>query len=580
MDPGTALAVVSLSFQLFAGCVKGFVLLSDAKNLERDAAVQRVKLMLQEHRLVEWAKAIKLDSPVQADESPGLNRHLAALMLIQLEQLLTSTEMLKKRYKLELVSLPDDSTIGNTAGQNSDIRDDSASSVVSNIVSTETRRSILERLSKTGTTNQFPKRLAWAAVDKKKYAQLVDDVTNLIDGLWSLLDIAQRTQTSRAVNHTLRLAIQTSEQIDDLRNLQKSLQDSTTGGEMKDGLAASAGLKAMNVSITASQHGDFKSPAGPKEAATDNILALVPSVLDPYQLTGIRMIASTIGLATYQTDAVLIEEKRVQPRMKSKLKSRVETLMHLLSQPPTPSFRTLPCMGYTEEQGGFRLIFNLPPGDISATNVEQPQTLLSVLSRGNGLLPDVGTRLQLAVQVCETLLSFHTAGWLHKDIRSENIVLLSQPSDRQSHQLGRPYLCGFSFARQDSPTEISEQPSADPLRDIYRHTEALGEPSESFERYMDAYSLGCVLVEIAEWTPLRKIIRKRVDTGAAAGAKLSDVASLSEWLHNRYIVEGFAAFRLGLAFEKMIALCIPAADNRSELAHFYSALEDMAASNI
>ena len=80
MDPGTALAVVSLSFQLFAGCVKGFILISDAQNLGKDAALERMKLMLQEYRLVEWARAINLDSP-QDDGSPGLNKHLAALML-------------------------------------------------------------------------------------------------------------------------------------------------------------------------------------------------------------------------------------------------------------------------------------------------------------------------------------------------------------------------------------------------------------------------------------------------------------------------------------------------------------------
>jgi hypothetical protein len=303
----------------------------------------------------------------------------------------------------------------------------------------------------------------------------------------------------------------------------------------------------------------------------------VPAILSPYKLTGSRMIASTIGLALYEGSTVLLEEKRVEPKMKGKLKSRVETLVYLLSRPPTLSFRTLPCLGYTEEQGGFRLVFEFPSGCVPGYNTEQPITLLSVLSQSNGRLPDVGTRLRLAIQVCETLLSFHTAGWLHKDVRSENIILLTQTSDKSPLNIGRPYLCGFSFARQDSPTEISEQPSEDLSKDIYRHAEALGEPSESFERYMDAYSLGCVLLEIAEWTPLRKIIKKRVNTSAGTGTRLTDVAALSQWLHSRYIIEGIAAFRLGIAFENMLALCIPAPGEKPSLTCFYAALEEMAA---
>ncbi|KAH7124954.1 prion-inhibition and propagation-domain-containing protein [Dactylonectria estremocensis] len=551
MDPGTALAVVSLSFDLFAGCVRGFVLISDARNIGKDAALERTKLLLQEYRLIEWARAIGLDSP-KDDEPPGPNKHPAALVLLQLEQLLSSTEALKKRYKMELVSPPDGSdelVLSETMAT----PDTSASSILSNIVSSETRKGILERASKLGTANRFPKRLWWAAVDKNKYAELVKDVTGLVDGLWSLLDISHRVQTSRAVNQTLQLAIQTSEDVKGLQDLQKSLQDSAAVADMQNGLAASAGLKAQHILLT--------SPR-------------LPTVLDPSQLTGIQMISSTIGLALYQGNTVLIEEKRVQPNMKAKLKSRVESLVHLLSQPPTPSFQTFPCLGYTEEQGGFRMVFRYP------SSTEQPVSLLSVLSRSSGPLPDVGTRLRLAVQVCQTLLSFHTAGWLHKDVRSENILLISPPSDSSIDSLGRPYLCGFSFARQGSPTEISEQPSADLSRDIYRHAKALGEPSESFERYMDAYSLGCVLIEIAEWTPLRKVVKKRIDTSDGVGVKLTDVALLSQWMHGRYISERVAAFRLGVAFMKMLALCIPGGDETMDLADFYSALESMAACEI
>ncbi|KAF5694899.1 hypothetical protein FDENT_794 [Fusarium denticulatum] len=569
MDPGTALAVVSLSFDLFASCVRGFTLISDARNIGKDAAIERTKLVLQEHRLIEWARAIGLNPP-RDDGSLEIHKHPVALILFQLEQLLSSTDALKKRYKLELVSPPNGSD-GLVPFEPAIASDNPASSILSNIVSSEIRQGILKRASTLKPANRFPRRLYWAAVDKKKYAELVQDVTGLVDGLWSLLDIPHRIQTSRAVNQTLQLAIQTSQDINGLRELQKSLQDSFTDAGVKNSLAASAGLKAQHILLTSSD--DQQQPH--LDDGTSRVLrAEISTVLDPSQLSGIHMMTSTIGSALYQGDTVLIEEKRVQPRMKSKLKPRVEALVRLLSQPPTPSFQTFPCLGYTEEQGGFRLVFSFPPG------TDKPPSLLSVLSKSSGPLPDVGMRLRLAAQVCQTLLSFHTAGWLHKDMRSENILLSSPTSRSPIDHLGRPYLCGFSFARQGSPTEISEQPSEDLSRDIYRHPKALGEPSDSFERYMDAYSLGCVLIEIAEWAPLRKIVKKRVDISDSIGVTLADVASLSQWMHDRYITEGYAGFRLGVGFTRMLALCIPAGDKKPDLADFYSALENMAAYSI
>ncbi|CZR32119.1 uncharacterized protein FPRO_02065 [Fusarium proliferatum ET1] len=566
MDPGTALAVVSLSFDLFASCVRGFTLISDARNIGKDAAIERTKLVLQEHRLIEWARAIGLNPP-RDDGSLEIHKHPAALILFQLEQLLSSTDALKKRYKLELVSPPNDSD-DLVPSEPAIVSDNPASSILSTIVPPEIRQGILKRASTLNTANRFPRRLYWAAVDKKRYAELVQDVTGLVDGLWSLLDIPHRIQTSRAVNQTLQLAIQTSEDIKGLQYLQKSLHDSFTDAGVGNSLAASAGLKAQHILLT-SHSGGARQRAHSDDGAS-RVPAELPSVLDPSRLSGIHMMTSTIGSALYKGDTVLIEEKRVQPGMKAKLKPRVEALVRLLSQPPTPSFQTFPCLGYTEEQGGFRLVFRLPPG------TEKPPSLLSVLSKSSGPLPDVGMRLRLAAQVCQTLLSFHTAGWLHKDMRSENILLVSPTSSSSIDRLGRPYLCGFSFARQGSPTEISEQPSEDLSRDIYRHPKALGEPSDSFERYMDAYSLGCVLIEIAEWAPLRKIVKKRVDISDGSGVTLADVASLSQWMYDRYITEGFAGFRLGVGFMRMLALCIPTGDKKPDLADFYSALESIA----
>jgi hypothetical protein len=51
-----AVGVISLSLQLLGGCIKGFVLLSTAHNLGKDASTIMCMLNLQEIQLTEWAK--------------------------------------------------------------------------------------------------------------------------------------------------------------------------------------------------------------------------------------------------------------------------------------------------------------------------------------------------------------------------------------------------------------------------------------------------------------------------------------------------------------------------------------------
>lgn len=68
------------------------------------------------------------------------------------------------------------------------------------------------------------------------------------------------------------------------------------------------------------------------------------------------------------------------------------------------------------------------------------------------------------------------------------------------------------------------------MHDIYRHPNALGELSTSFEIYIDMYSLGTLMVEIAEWLPLKHVVRKCADVTEPkpnAGIILNAIASIA-----------------------------------------------------
>ncbi|KFX94450.1 hypothetical protein V490_04350 [Pseudogymnoascus sp. VKM F-3557] len=62
MDPGTVLAITSLGFQVFAGCIRGFVLESTAQNLGPDASLLRTQLGLAEWHFMQWAEKVGLIS--------------------------------------------------------------------------------------------------------------------------------------------------------------------------------------------------------------------------------------------------------------------------------------------------------------------------------------------------------------------------------------------------------------------------------------------------------------------------------------------------------------------------------------
>ncbi|EAW11632.1 uncharacterized protein ACLA_093310 [Aspergillus clavatus NRRL 1] len=154
-----------------------------------------------------------------------------------------------------------------------------------------------------------------------------------------------------------------------------------------------------------------------------------------------------------------------------------------------------------------------------------------------------------------SLLIVHTVGWLHRNICSENILFFKpKPTTAAATPLTHPYLTGFTFSRADSPVEISDQASEDPLLGIYRHPAALGEPTASYAMYMAHYSLGAVLVEIAEWRPLKHIVKKHIDvTRGEVDVSLAALAGIQGWLGCEPVERGQVAFRMGEVYGRAVS---------------------------
>ena len=112
-------------------------------------------------------------------------------------------------------------------------------------------------------------------------------------------------------------------------------------------------------------------------------------------------------------------------------------------------------------------------------------------------------RFHMAHSLARTVHQLHLVGWLHQNIRSENIWFTRELEEGPLHRswiLGQPYLFSFEYARKtdeySDPYRISPTGSSD--HNLYRHPERQDAQSKHYPhtKLHDMYSLGVVLLEI------------------------------------------------------------------------------------
>lgn len=170
--------------------------------------------------------------------------------------------------------------------------------------------------------------------------------------------------------------------------------------------------------------------------------------------------------------------------------SRVSAL-HL--EPKSSAFRMLQGLGFSHETlcgPRFGFIYALPQ--------ELKERMYSPLS---DLVMQVKTvpldmRIQLASSICDAVLHFHSIGWYHKNLNSDNIILFAAADGANEltsayWDWSNPYLIGFDCSRpSDAETRHTIDFSA--KNNIYRHPDRWGRPVR-FEKHHDLYALVRIL---------------------------------------------------------------------------------------
>ncbi|KAH6679568.1 prion-inhibition and propagation-domain-containing protein [Halenospora varia] len=591
MDPitaaGIALSVAALAGQVFSGCIQGIQFIVTAKNLPEESKYLNLRLRMEQQRLFAWSETSGLmdhqnekDQKIRESNTFVIHRTTILDLLVQIQCLFQEFEkaQIKNEY-LKVVQEPveqDEELINDPAKDSSS----------AHVPLTESRRSFIIKAMKdmrnktTQVLSTGRKRLKWAAFDKDAFENLLQRFATLNDNMTDILDAQLQTEIYRTTQDTNRGVLQLHKDLNSLHRLVKALDikmqaqaypvptipQYTPDASGLQLLAQLARFKAFNESL------DTKAPwdeatalilqLGQPDAEKSNTkidkskIILNPQGSSP-DLSELRSEALYDNGGSVQR--VWIEWKEYDYQSPGSLSppplivDRVQRLASLLHHTPKPdAFRVPHCLGYfdngppdtdgggeNDEDGvepriGF--VFEKPK-DKGVSPETPPISLFDLLQTRPK--PRVTERIRLAHAIANCLLYLHSVNWLHKGLRSHNIVFFPSTTgdtygSSQKIEYSKPYLSGFDFARPARADEMTEIPGDVPAYNLYRHPSTQGQgfgPRESFRKSFDIYSLGVVLVELAHWATIDKILNldmKRMRTTTKIKAMLLQERQVNE----------------------------------------------------
>jgi hypothetical protein len=164
-------------------------------------------------------------------------------------------------------------------------------------------------------------------------------------------------------------------------------------------------------------------------------------------------------------------------------------------------------------------------------------------------IPDLGSRFKLAHTLATAVYHLLASGWLHKCLRSHNILLFQRTS------LAHPYLVGFDHSRPDHPKEDSVRNEVVLEFNRYRHPSYLRNKEQRYQKRYDVYALGIILLEIALWLTAENLQERMRD-------RTEDLGRFPEYLKENCINR--TAPSAGIIYRDVVRACLEAADSVAE----------------
>ncbi|KAI4184119.1 MAG: hypothetical protein L6R41_004973 [Letrouitia leprolyta] len=562
--------LISLSLTLFRGCIRGFEIIQRAAHAGSEADNFRCKLEVEQYRLIQWAERIGLEE--QPDERS--NWTLVGDILKQMEALLLDTQVLKKKYRLDLIDV--DAATPETSAPPKTSFGKLLSKLRPDFPLANSR--IIDE------SNGTIKKLKWAVFERGKAANLVNDLIHFNNCLHSLLDNDNQNFIKSALGSVLRDIISRSNATSELEVIKQILGSSHVAAPAAITSAASLKQIRLILGLGPDNVGSVEQQA---QRAPPQGIKIKLTMLKPHLLQRESLQLSTGGreLALYKSKRVIVEWKVIDREHEKELKTRIDQIAILLAHTYDESFHSLHCIGFLPKDASYQpddgdsicygLVFELlisPSFPLSTSPVIRPLSTLFIDSRK----PSLNERHEIALALAETILQLHTSGWLHKGIRSDNVLFIDAGDNKWEYgSASGPFLAGYEYARPT--TAHTEAVPTNLEQEMYRHPRGQGLTRAIFRRSFDLFAMGCVLLEIGLWSSLSEILQRvppevtghkqktqasTVKPGKVDWARLQ--SAKTQLLQNgdfgkRNDLAGIA-FHAGKTFQDVIVMCLYADD--------------------
>ncbi|MCJ1348366.1 hypothetical protein MMC31_006597 [Peltigera leucophlebia] len=480
MDPfsiaGIGVGAVSLSIQMLNGCITAYKLFEACVGMPDACQYLSTSFLVERGRLSSWAKAVGLeDYTDEASVSVTIRTSRLPLLAILTEIRTSMITFLKdNRSFIEFGETTD----------NVDNLDDVGLDIALELLNSPLLSATADR-----------KKIFWKkASGAARQIRDVPRLHRLNDCLHEILDAQQIHVLQETVKHTYLERLQVRNTVLELKLLIEAIKSPAEDFE-RAGLAELANFKVLNLLAK-------RTPATMLES---DITFPPPNMQSPRTeavFTPPGGVATDVWVEwkVYEVEGVLGEEPDIL--------SRVEELTVLLTSDKPKELCIPPCLGFFHShkahlsQGHFGFVFT-KPGEIS-----RDSRLVSIHESLNIYdEPSLNDRVTLAYKTANCILYLHSVNWLHKSLRSENIVCFVDQNS--PFVLTAPYLLGFGYSRPARSGETTDPTPAVPAWEDYCHPDIQQDrPNPPYYRKtFDIYSLGIVLLEIALWESIDKVMK-------------------------------------------------------------------------
>ena len=528
----------------------GYALFLDVTGVPHSYQHLRTRLHIEQVRLLAWGGNVGLVEELLDHPSQVLqfNRNLILDILLEIQAAFKSCVDIGKKYDS---FVPQGST-----GMSTPLGSKPASYLKKTLAILDKQPKVVSRLQ-------------WAMVKQSQFEGLIRKLIDYNDRIESLLDRSSLEKVHLMQQQTHMAMLQLAEQVSELHALSQAIliKGNKLSTHPEPTLSRSSTLIAEAPSdvVLFADLAAFKAQTAGKQPDGLSLAYHKLALMNAEDESLTRVVGRYEGRGVFVEWRESIDDPRPHSQIDEIVRERVEKLAALLHSPlKPPAFRAPFCIGYVRRVDTVPPRYGLVYDDEKTFAKSERQSKPSIDSTSLRYLlstpsvPSLTRRVGLARSVASALMYLHSVNWLHKGLRSDN-VLLSRWKSAEAHDwykaanLEAPILSGFDYSRPDLPEEATLRNPSKIVYDLYRHPDLLHMDSTvRAQKSHDIYSLGIVLLEIAHWKPIESVMG--IELGQKSTRSL--VGKIRDQLINDPRFREAADSAVGETFTKVIWRCI------------------------